>query len=194
MTALDIATARARHAAWLGAVRPRLLRPPEADDCGCVRVRSMRHPLLLQRALPPLPEPPAAAEADFGASHLSMLGLPPPPPPAELASAAANGAGPVARAITTALALDSSHLCAVTYGSYCCSGCKANFLLLVLNELAITDKSQPFWTSKLVLLGMKPEELLHAMQQTVCDVMRCRQRQQSRRARWTCSCGRARAW
>ena len=95
MTALDIATARARHAAWLGAVRPRLLRPHEANDTGCVRVRAMRHPLLLQRALPPLPVPPAAAEADLGASHLSMLGLPPPPPPGQPARATTNGAVPV---------------------------------------------------------------------------------------------------
>ncbi|KAK9844214.1 hypothetical protein WJX81_008230 [Elliptochloris bilobata] len=80
VTALDIATARAKHAAWLGAVRPRLLRPGEAEARGCVRVRGMRHPLLLQRALPPLPEPPAAAEVDFASSHLNMLGPPPAAP------------------------------------------------------------------------------------------------------------------
>ena len=118
VTALDIATARARHAAWLGAMRPRLLRAHDADARGCVRVRAMRHPLLLQRALPPLPEPPAAAEADLGASHLSMLGLPPPPPPGQPASAATNGALPVAPAITTALALDLFHTFAVISSSY----------------------------------------------------------------------------
>ncbi len=80
VTALDVASARAKHASWLGAVAPRLLRPAEVADRGCVCVRGMRHPLLLERALPPLLQAPIAADIDFATSHLSLLGPPPGPP------------------------------------------------------------------------------------------------------------------
>ena len=36
----------------------------------------MRHPLLLQRALPRLPAPPVPAPADFETSHLDLAGEP----------------------------------------------------------------------------------------------------------------------
>ena len=36
----------------------------------------MRHPLLLQRALPRLPTPPVPAPADFETSHLDLAGEP----------------------------------------------------------------------------------------------------------------------
>ncbi len=85
VTALDVAAARAAHAAWLGGARPRLLRPGAAG--GCVAVRGMRHPLLLARALHPLPAPPAAADAELASSPLGLLG-PVSGPPGRVAAAA----------------------------------------------------------------------------------------------------------
>ena len=58
ITALDLATARARHAAWLGAVRPSFLSAEDATAQGLVRIPRAWHPLLLQPCLPPLPAPP----------------------------------------------------------------------------------------------------------------------------------------
>jgi DNA mismatch repair protein MutS2 len=58
VTALDVAAARARHAAWLGAVEPRFSGPEEAAREGPVRVARALHPLLLQPSLPPPPAPP----------------------------------------------------------------------------------------------------------------------------------------
>lgn len=59
VTALDLVAARAKHAAWLGAVRPAFLPeerglaaeglgPKAGGAVGAVRIRGMRHPILLQ--------------------------------------------------------------------------------------------------------------------------------------------------
>lgn len=88
VTALDIATARAKHAAWLGAVEPILQQvqqqqegeslnsnnsddntifpatetqpppPPPLKTTGLVHISGVVHPLLRQSTLPPLPKPP----------------------------------------------------------------------------------------------------------------------------------------
>ena len=56
VTALDVASARARHAAWLGATQPpRFLSAEEAAAGGPVQLPRAWHPLLLQPCLPPLP-------------------------------------------------------------------------------------------------------------------------------------------
>ena len=58
VTALDLVAARAKHTAWLGAVRPVFL-PQEQEQgvegsgrkavtSGAVRIHGMRHPILLQ--------------------------------------------------------------------------------------------------------------------------------------------------
>lgn len=58
ITALDVASSRARHAAWLGAsTPPRFLSDEEASAEGPVRLLRSWHPLLLQPCLPPLPPP-----------------------------------------------------------------------------------------------------------------------------------------
>lgn len=58
ITALDVASSRARHAAWLGATAPpRFLSDDEAAAGGPVRLPRAWHPLLLQPCLPPLPAP-----------------------------------------------------------------------------------------------------------------------------------------
>ncbi|KAL4458289.1 hypothetical protein ABPG75_013154 [Micractinium tetrahymenae] len=63
ITALDVASARARHAAWLGATTPpRFLSAEEAVAGGPVRLPRAWHPLLLQPCLPPLPTPPLTEE------------------------------------------------------------------------------------------------------------------------------------
>eukprot|EP00887_Chlorella_sp_A99_P006230 scaffold3.g6230.t1 len=62
IAALDVAVARARHAAWLGAVRPRFLGGAEAAVEGAVSIPSALHPLLLQPSLPALPLPPLPPE------------------------------------------------------------------------------------------------------------------------------------
>lgn len=59
LTALDLATARARHASWLGASRPSFLSAEEAAAVGLVSIPHAWHPLLLQPCLPALPAPPA---------------------------------------------------------------------------------------------------------------------------------------
>jgi dsDNA-specific endonuclease/ATPase MutS2 len=77
VTALDIATARAQHAAWLGAVEPVLKNvtahneevdssdranntttPTAENTHGLVHIAGVVHPLLMQPFLPPLPKPP----------------------------------------------------------------------------------------------------------------------------------------
>lgn len=64
MTALDVASARARHAVWLGATAaPRFLTAEEAAECGPVRLPRAWHPLLLQACLPPPPTPPLPEDA-----------------------------------------------------------------------------------------------------------------------------------
>ena len=58
IAALDVACARARHGAWLGATAPpRFLSAQEAAAGGPVRLPRSWHPLLLQPCLPPLPAP-----------------------------------------------------------------------------------------------------------------------------------------
>lgn len=64
ITTLDIARARARHAKWVGGVRPSFLPDSSGPDVdgeqgqpslGCVHIQNAFHPLLLQPSLPPLP-------------------------------------------------------------------------------------------------------------------------------------------
>jgi hypothetical protein len=58
ITALDVASARGRHAAWLGATSPpRFLSAEEAAGGGAVQLPRAWHPLLLAPCLPPLPLP-----------------------------------------------------------------------------------------------------------------------------------------
>lgn len=58
ITALDVASARGRHAAWLGATTPpRFLTAAQAAAGGPVQLPRAWHPLLLQPCLPPLPLP-----------------------------------------------------------------------------------------------------------------------------------------
>ena len=63
ITALDVASARARHAAWLGATAPPcFLSAEEAAAGGPVQLPRAWHPLLLQACLPPLPSPPLSED------------------------------------------------------------------------------------------------------------------------------------
>lgn len=62
LTALDIATARGRHAAWMSGTRPCFLSARQAGDFGCTWIHAACHPLLLQRVLPPLPAIPTDDE------------------------------------------------------------------------------------------------------------------------------------
>lgn len=57
LTALDVAAARARHGAWLGARRPRFLSVEDVAVEGPVRTAAALHPLLLQPSLPAPPIP-----------------------------------------------------------------------------------------------------------------------------------------
>lgn len=64
VTALDVASARARHASWLGATTPpRFLTQDEAAAGGPVQLPRAWHPLLLQSCLAPLPSPPLPPDA-----------------------------------------------------------------------------------------------------------------------------------
>lgn len=57
---LDIACARAQHAQWLSAVRPHFSVAGTEVGTGCgMRLDGAQHPLLLEMALPALPEPPS---------------------------------------------------------------------------------------------------------------------------------------
>jgi hypothetical protein len=70
--ALDVASARGRHAAWLGAITPpRFLSPEEAAAGGPVQLPRAWHPLLLQPCLPALPTPPLSEDElqQLGASQ-----------------------------------------------------------------------------------------------------------------------------
>jgi hypothetical protein len=72
ITALDVASARGRHAAWLGATTPpRFLSPEEAAAGGPVQLPRAWHPLLLQPCLPALPTPPLSEDElqQLGASQ-----------------------------------------------------------------------------------------------------------------------------
>lgn len=56
ITALDVASARGRHGAWLGTTQPpRFISADDAAAGGAVRLPRAWHPLLLQPCLPPLP-------------------------------------------------------------------------------------------------------------------------------------------
>lgn len=48
ITALDVVSARARHAEWTGAVRPSFVDEEAARQHGPMSVQAMRHPILLQ--------------------------------------------------------------------------------------------------------------------------------------------------
>ena len=48
MTALDVVSARARHADWTGAARPTFVDEEAAQQCGPMSIHAMRHPILLQ--------------------------------------------------------------------------------------------------------------------------------------------------
>lgn len=64
VAALDVACARARHAAWLHAVEPRFCSATEAAAHGPVHICGALHPLLLQPSLPPPPLPPLPAQGN----------------------------------------------------------------------------------------------------------------------------------
>lgn len=66
---LDIITARAQHAAWIGGVAP-------AFDDSRVHLPGARHPLLLQPALPPLPETPEYDDSEFATSFTGQIASP----------------------------------------------------------------------------------------------------------------------
>jgi len=118
VTALDVAAARAAHAAWLGGARPRLLRPGAAG--GCVAVRGMRHPLLLARALRPLPTPPAAADAELASSPLGLLGPVSGPPGRAAAAAPAPGRGRPGDRSPTAWLAAMPFCCSCARAPRCC--------------------------------------------------------------------------
>ncbi|KXZ48804.1 hypothetical protein GPECTOR_25g388 [Gonium pectorale] len=61
-TALDVVAARARHAAWLSGVRPHFV--DESSDL-LLHVPGALHPVLMQRGLPPLPQPPSVDDNRF---------------------------------------------------------------------------------------------------------------------------------
>ena len=56
---LDIINARARHARWVGGVRPRFLTEEKEQEDLQVCIPGAVHPILLEQALKPLPEPPS---------------------------------------------------------------------------------------------------------------------------------------
>ena len=62
LTALDIAMARGRYADWMSGSHPHFVKPG-AREFGCMTVHAAQHPLLLQRALPPLPAIPGFDDA-----------------------------------------------------------------------------------------------------------------------------------
>lgn len=76
VTALDVVAARAGHSAWIGGVRPQVTDPDAGTGTGaassssssggggsqgssCLFIPGARHPVLMQRGLPPLPQPPS---------------------------------------------------------------------------------------------------------------------------------------
>ncbi len=58
---LDVAAARAGHARWVRGARPAFVVVKGGE--GMLHVPGAFHPLLLEPALPPLPEPPSVREA-----------------------------------------------------------------------------------------------------------------------------------
>jgi len=87
LEALDLAAARAAHATWCSGVQPTLLSREEAATCGPARIGGLLHPLLLERALPALPDPPGVSpdggegEGDGTAAAAAPPALTPPRPP-----------------------------------------------------------------------------------------------------------------
>ena len=73
LTALDIANARSRHAAWMSATRPEFVAANDRANSGCMSVLAARHPLLLQRVLSALPAIPGqdASADEFSPAQLS---------------------------------------------------------------------------------------------------------------------------
>ena len=68
---LDIATARGRHAAWMSACRPTWVNRSSTAS-GCMTLHAARHPLLLQRVLPPLPRIPGLGDAEAESMGITM--------------------------------------------------------------------------------------------------------------------------
>ena len=68
LAALDVANARARHAAWLDGSKPTIV----SADRG-ISVRGLQHPLLLERHLAPLPTGAAIGEAESVSAFGSTL-------------------------------------------------------------------------------------------------------------------------
>ncbi|CAD7699368.1 unnamed protein product [Ostreobium quekettii] len=65
VASLDVVNARAEHSKWLGGVRPKFLSTEQIRDGYRACLPQARHPILMQRALPPLREPPSASDAPF---------------------------------------------------------------------------------------------------------------------------------
>ena len=91
VAALDVASARARHAAWLGGARPEFVEAAaEAADgaaapASLISAPGALHPLLLEPALEPLPRAPTADDRPFAADFQAV--------PTFGALSAAGGAG-----------------------------------------------------------------------------------------------------
>lgn len=107
-TRLDVIAARAAHGRWLRGTRPTFV--GDDDDGGggsggpeggwAVHLAGARHPVLMQPALAPLPQPPSSEDNSFGRNfterppwEAQLLAVAPPapaPPPS------ASGGGPAA--------------------------------------------------------------------------------------------------
>uniref|UniRef100_A0A383W1M4 DNA mismatch repair proteins mutS family domain-containing protein n=1 Tax=Tetradesmus obliquus TaxID=3088 RepID=A0A383W1M4_TETOB len=85
VTALDIVAARAKHASWLGAVRPAFTSSSGSSSSSSspMHMPGARHPLLMQGALPPLPRPVSIDDASFEADFV--------PPPLWASAAGSSG-------------------------------------------------------------------------------------------------------
>eukprot|EP00198_Chlamydomonas_reinhardtii_P000566 XP_001689901.1 predicted protein [Chlamydomonas reinhardtii] len=97
VTALDVVAARAKHARWLSGVRPAFTADPSESPFW---VPGALHPVLMQRGLPPLPQPPSVDDnrfdRDFQAApawELRRVLTPDGPRPGELADGSAAGRG-----------------------------------------------------------------------------------------------------
>ncbi|KAG2444396.1 hypothetical protein HXX76_001149 [Chlamydomonas incerta] len=102
ITALDVVVARAKHARWLSGVRPAFTADPSESPFW---VPGALHPVLMQRGLPPLPQPPSVDDnrfdRDFQAApawELRRVLTPDGPRPGELADGSAAGRGSTAAA------------------------------------------------------------------------------------------------
>ncbi|GBF98707.1 endonuclease [Raphidocelis subcapitata] len=69
---LDLAAARAAHAAWMGGVRFEFVSRAHADTASPLHVPGLLHPLLLEAALPPLPRPPTADDRPFASDFAAV--------------------------------------------------------------------------------------------------------------------------